>query len=95
MVNISEESLIQEFAFEKTIDVDCVNCLTTITEFTNVKNFSRRTWRVAKNKLMKDIVNIFNVKMWGEIYCECGRFIEYELNENEWILIKRNVELNY
>lgn len=95
MVNIHEETTTQEFHFKETITIDCKNCLITIADFANAINFSRRTWCIAKNKLLRDIENILNVNMWGEIYCACDKFLGFELNENEWLLIKGNVELNH
>lgn len=93
MVNICEEETIHEFAYTKSIHVKCMNCLKPIVNFAFVRSFSLQSWSISILNLMNNIV--FDVNLWGEIHCECGKFLGYELNLSEWILFKRNVVLNH
>lgn len=90
---ICDASIIHEHSERKIIVVNCKRCHKKITNFANVKNVSRRLWCASFFTLLLSEINIIN--LYGEIFCECGNFLGYEQNVYDWMIIKKNVTLEY
>lgn len=93
MVRICENNIIREYADTKHIYLNCMNCLESIADFSFVQHFSRLSWCISCSNLMNDIT--FDVSMWGEIFCDCDKFLGFELTLDEWVLFKHNLVLQY
>lgn len=91
----SDDSLIKEYPYYVAIKMLCAHCSECICYFKNAHSENRLIWRLPVNDIQWNVEFTLLNNRSREIMCECLNVIGYVRDEDTWLLIKKNVEINH